>query len=115
MSMIDKLLQTVVNQGASDLHIATGQPPVIRLDGHLRKLGSSILESKDTAEFMRRITPESCQQELHDFGGTDFEFAFRHQARFRVAAFKQRGVVGMVLRQIPRDQNENIGPLTKRG
>lgn len=101
--LIDKLLQTVVNQGASDLHIATGQPPVIRLDGHMRKLETKVLESEDTVQLMKSITPERCQQELQEVGGTDFGFAFGDQARFRVAVFKQRGNVGMVLRQIPRD------------
>ena len=50
---------------------------------------------------MKQITPERNQQELQEVGGTDFGFAFGDQARFRVSIFKQRGNVGMVLRQIP--------------
>jgi twitching motility protein PilT len=99
--LIDKLLQTVVNQKISDLHIAVGQPPVVRLDGHLRRLETKVLEPEDTVALMKSITPERCQQELQQVGGTDFGFAFGTAARFRVAVFKQRGNIGMVLRQIP--------------
>ena len=99
--LIDKLLQTVVNRGASDLHIAVGQPPVVRLHGRLIKLETKVLEPEDTVALMKSITPERCQQELQEQGGSDFGFAFGDQARFRVSIFKQRGYTGMVLRQIP--------------
>lgn len=98
---IDKLLQVVVNKGASDLHITVGQPPVIRLHGSLTRLETKVLEPDDTVALMKSITPERCQQELQEVGGTDFGFAFGDQARFRVSVFKQKGCVAMVLRQIP--------------
>jgi twitching motility protein PilT len=99
--LIDKLLQTVINLGASDLHITCDQPPVVRLDGHLRRLETKVLEPDDTTALMKSITPERCQQELQEVGGTDFGFAFGDQARFRVSVFKQRGKTAMVLRRIP--------------
>ncbi|MDZ4780886.1 MAG: type IV pilus twitching motility protein PilT [Planctomycetia bacterium] len=99
--LIDKLLQTVVNQGASDLHISVGQPPVVRLHGRMRKLETKVLTPDDTVGLMKSIAPERCQQELQEVGGADFGFAFGSAARFRVSIFKQRGNVGMVLRQIP--------------
>ena len=98
---IDKLLQVVVNKGASDLHITVGQPPVIRLHGTLTRLETKVLEPDDTVALMKSITPARCQQELQEVGGTDFGFAFGDQARFRVSVFKQKGCVAMVLRQIP--------------
>jgi twitching motility protein PilT len=98
---IDKLLQTVVSRKASDLHITTGQPPVLRIDGRLQRLETKVLEPEDTVGLMKSITPERCQQELQEVGGTDFGFAFGEMARFRVSVFKQRGHVAMVLRQIP--------------
>ncbi|MFM8289205.1 MAG: type IV pilus twitching motility protein PilT [Planctomycetaceae bacterium] len=98
---IDKLLQTVVNHKASDLHITTGQPPVVRAGGRMVKLETKSLEAEDTVALMKSITPERNQQELQEKGGTDFGFAFGEQARFRVAVFKQKGHVGMVLRRIP--------------
>ncbi|HTQ37958.1 MAG TPA: type IV pilus twitching motility protein PilT [Pirellulales bacterium] len=99
--LIDKLLHAVVKQGASDLHIAVGQPPVLRLHGRLRKLETKVLEPDDTVALMKSIAPDRCQQELAEVGGSDFGMAFGDYCRFRCSIFKQRGNVGMVLRQIP--------------
>lgn len=100
---IDKLLETVVREKVSDLHISTGQPPVVRVSGHMVRLETKVLEPEDTVSLMKSITPERNQQELQEAGGTDFGFAFGDKARFRVAVFKQRGHVGMVLRRIPNE------------
>jgi twitching motility protein PilT len=67
------------------------------------KLETKTLEPADTVSLMKSITPERNQQELQEVGGTDFGFAFGDKARFRVAVFKQRGHVSMVLRRIPSD------------
>jgi len=101
--LIDKLLQTVVNRGASDLHLTVGQPPVLRLDGHLKRLETKVLEPEDTTALMKSISPERCQQELQERGGADFGFAFGDMARFRVAIYKQRGNIAITLRLIPVD------------
>ncbi|MFQ5732828.1 MAG: type IV pilus twitching motility protein PilT [Planctomycetaceae bacterium] len=100
---IDKLLETVVREKVSDLHITTGQPPVVRKGGHMLKLETKTLEPDDTVALMKSITPERNQQELQEAGGTDFGFAFGDKARFRVAVFKQRGHVGIVCRRIPNE------------
>ena len=99
--LIDKLLQAAVKQGASDIHIVVGQPPVFRLHGRMRKLETKVLEPDDTMALMKSIAPERCQRELQEAGGSDFGFAFGGLARFRVSIFKQRGNISMVLRQIP--------------
>ena len=99
--LIDKLLAAQVKQGASDLHITVGQPPVLRLHGRMQKLKTKVLEPADTMGLMKSITPERCQQEFQETGSTDFGFAFGDQARFRVSVFRQRGNVALVLRQIP--------------
>ena len=101
--LIDKLLSAQVKQGASDLHITVGQPPVLRLHGRLQKLKTKVLEPGDTMGLMKSITPDRCQQEFQETGSTDFGFAFGDQARFRVSVFRQRGHAAMVLRQIPVD------------
>lgn len=98
---IDRLLETVVKQGASDLHLTVGRPPVVRLHGHMRSLETKVLDPTDTIALMKAITPERNQQELQEEGGTDYGFAFGDAARFRVSVFKQRGNVAIVLRQIP--------------
>lgn len=98
---IDRLLETVVNQGASDLHLTVGRPPVLRLNGHLRSLETKVLEPEDTVALMKAITPEKNQQELQEEGGTDYGFSFGDAGRFRVAVFMQKGSVAIVLRLIP--------------
>ena len=99
--LIDKLLSAQVKQGASDLHITVGQPPVLRIHGRLQRLKTKVLDPGDTMALMKSITPDRCQQEFQEVGGTDFGFAFGAAARFRVSVFRQRGNVAMVLRQIP--------------
>jgi twitching motility protein PilT len=99
--LIDKLLSAQVKQGASDLHITVGQPPVLRIHGRMQKLKTKVLDAGDTMGLMKSITPDRCQQEFQETGSTDFGFAFGDQARFRVSVFRQRGNVAIVLRQIP--------------
>src|SRR3984893_3659766 len=100
---IDKLLETVVKEGASDLHLTTGQPPCVGRHGRLVRLETKPLGPEDTTALMKSVTPERNQQELQEVGGTDFGFAYGDKARFRVSVFKQRGHIAMVLRQIPRE------------
>jgi twitching motility protein PilT len=101
--LIDKLLQACVKQGASDIHIVVGQPPVFRLHGRMRKLETKVLEPEDSVALMKSIAPERSQRELQEKGSADFGFAFGDLARFRVSIFKQRGNISMVLRQIPNN------------
>jgi twitching motility protein PilT len=103
---IDRLLETTIKKGASDLHLAVGRPPTLRLNGTLRDLATRVLEAEDTVALMKSITPDRGQQELQEVGSCDFGFAFSTpdgsaRARFRVAVFRQKGHVGIVMRKIP--------------
>jgi len=98
---IDKLLTAAVKGGVSDIHITVGQPPVFRMSGSMTPQNTKVLTADDTNGLMKAITPERCQAELAEKGGTDFGFAFKDMARFRVSVFKQKGTIAMVLRQIP--------------
>ncbi len=100
--LIDKLLTTVIQLKASDLHISVGQPPVLRHHGRMRRLDTKVLDSDDTTALMKSITPDRCQQELQEKGGADFAIAYSN-CRFRCAIFKQKGTIGMVLRRIPNE------------
>ena len=82
---IDRLLDTVIRQKASDLHISVGRKPTLRLHGRLRSLDTKTLEPDDTVALMKAITPERSQQELQEEGGCDFGFAYGDEARFRVS------------------------------
>jgi twitching motility protein PilT len=101
MIQIDRMLETCVRRGASDLHLAVGMPPTLRLNTHLRQLQTKVLEPEDTLSLMKSITPERIQQEFEEQGSGDFGFAFGDMARFRVAVFKQKGFCSIVLRRIP--------------
>ncbi|MBG80588.1 MAG: type IV pili twitching motility protein PilT [Phycisphaerae bacterium] len=98
---IDRLLDTVVKQDASDLHLAVGRKPTLRLNGKLRNLDTKVLTADDCVGLMKSITPERNQQELQEVGGTDFGFAYGEEARFRVSVFRQKGDLSLVLRLIP--------------
>src|SRR5919108_4801434 len=100
---MEKLLATVIQIKASDLHISVGQPPVVRHHGRMRKLdiGGGILDNDDTTALMKSITPDRCQQELQQRGGSDFAIEYLDGVRFRVAVFKQKQTVGLVMRRIP--------------
>ncbi len=100
---IDRLLDTVVRTGASDLHITVGRKPTLRLHGGLKNLDTKVLDGDDCVALMKQITPEKAQQELQEEGSCDFGFAFGTEARFRVAIFRQRGDVTIVLRLIPNE------------
>ena len=56
---IDRMLETVIRRGASDLHITVGRPPVIRLSGRLRSLETKVLEPEDTVSLMKSVSPDS--------------------------------------------------------
>lgn len=95
------LLQLMVSEGAADLHIRVGCPPVIRLHGVLHRVEGPALKPEDTEELMRSITSEEHIQHVRERGGADFGFAFGELARFRVSVFKEKGRFALVLRQIP--------------
>src|SRR5947209_6279261 len=98
---MEKLLDTVVSVKASDLHIAVGQPPVLRHNGRMRRLDTKVLDNDDTTGLMKSIAPDRCQQDLSERGGADFAIEYLNGVRFRVSIFRQRGSIGMVLRRIP--------------
>ncbi|MFP4052378.1 MAG: type IV pilus twitching motility protein PilT [Phycisphaerae bacterium] len=98
---IDRLLETCIKRGASDLHLTVGRPPVLRLHGRLRPLETKVLEPEDTVALMKAITPELSQQELQEQGSTDFGFQYGKAGRFRTAVFRQKGNIALTLRLIP--------------
>ena len=99
--LVEKLLQTVIEQDASDLHLVVGRPPTIRRHGRLVSLKTQVLTPDDTVSLMKSITPERGQQELDADGTADFGFAYGDSARFRATVFKQKGHISLALRRIP--------------
>jgi len=98
---MNELLELVVEQGASDLHIQVGQPPTLRMSGSMVPIEGPALTPPDTEKLMLSITPDNHQQNVKLNGGADFGFSFLDKARFRVSVLKAKGSYGLVLRQIP--------------
>ncbi len=98
---MNDLLDLMVDQGASDLHLQVGQPPTLRLSGSMTPIDGAPLTPQDTEKLMLSITPDSHVSNVKLNGGADFGFAFGDKARFRVSVMKAKSNYGMVLRQIP--------------
>ena len=98
---MNDLLEIVVEQNASDLHLQVGTPPTLRLGGSMTPVDGPELAAADTENLMLSITPDAHVQNVKLHGGTDFGFAYLDKARFRVSVLKSKGNYGLVLRQIP--------------
>jgi twitching motility protein PilT len=98
---MNDLLELVVEQNCSDLHLQVGTPPTLRLRGSMTPIDGPPLTPLMTEALVLAITPENHVQNVKLNGGTDFGFAYLDKARFRVSVLKTKGNYGMVLRQIP--------------
>lgn len=98
---MNDLLELVVDQKSSDLHLQVGVPPCLRLRGSMTPIDGPELRAEDTEQLMLAITPDNHIQNVKLNGGTDFGFAYGEKARFRVSVLKTKGNYGLVLRQIP--------------
>ena len=112
--LIEKLLETTIRVGANDLHITVGQKPTLRHQGRLRQLETRVLTQDDTMSLMKSITPDRCQHEIQEKGGADFAIEFRDGVRFRVAVFRQRGNLGIVMRITKRKKTKRTTTTTRK-
>ncbi len=99
---MNDLLELMVDQEASDLHLQVNQPPTLRISGSMVPVDGPPLTPSDTKALMQAITSEAMQEQLKTRGGADFGFAFLDRARFRVSVLKTKGNYGIVLRAIPK-------------
>jgi len=98
---ITELLAFSAKQGASDLHLSAGLPPMIRVDGDVRRINLPPLEHKQVHELMYDIMNDKQRKDFEEFLETDFSFEVPGVARFRVNAFNQNRGAGGVFRTIP--------------
>ena len=98
---IEELLAHCVRQGASDLHLSAGLPPMLRVDGDLRRIDAPPVEAGDLEAAMRGIMDGRQRKEYAELLETDFSFDVRGVARFRVNAFRQNRGSAAVFRVIP--------------
>jgi twitching motility protein PilT len=96
------LLEEMIEFGASDLHITAGERPKIRVDGDIvNSKIEYVLTPKDTLQIAYSVLTEQQKKRFEMEDELDFSFGIQNLARFRGNAFKQRGCVSMVVRQIP--------------
>jgi twitching motility protein PilT len=100
---IDRLFQLMVDAKASDLHLSTGMPPLVRKDGHIKPLqeGAAPLSNEDIVSLLEPITPETNRAEFSLRNDTDFAYEIKGLARFRANMFLDRKGRGAVFRVIP--------------
>ena len=104
LTSIDDLLEQMVAQGASDLHISVASPPAIRVRGHIHRLeGYEPLTPDDTRQLMYRILSSEQQKQFEIKRQLDFAYSMPGLARFRVNCYMQREAVGGAFRVIPQD------------
>ncbi len=98
---ITQLLQFSVQNKASDLHLSAGLPPMIRVDGDVRRLNMPALEHRDVYNLVYDIMNDKQRKTYEEFLETDFSFEVPGLARFRVNAFNHNRGAGGVFRTIP--------------
>ncbi len=100
---IGELLAFSVKNGASDLHLSAGLPPMIRVDGDIRRINVPALEHKVVHGLVYDIMNDKQRKDYEEFLECDFSFEIPNLARFRVNAFIQNRGAGAVFRTIPSD------------
>jgi len=98
---ITELLAFSAKQGASDLHLSSGLPPMIRVDGDVRRINLPPLEHQEVHALIYEIMNDKQRKDYEEFLETDFSFEVPGVARFRVNAFNQNRGAGAVFRTIP--------------
>jgi len=98
---ISELLSFSVKQGASDLHITAGMPPLIRVDGDIRRINVPEMDHKEVYALIYEIMNDKQRKDFEEFMETDFSFEIPKLARFRVNAFNQNRGAAAVFRTIP--------------
>nr|GEX89704.1 hypothetical protein [Tanacetum cinerariifolium] len=98
---ITELLAFSAKQGASDLHLSAGLPPMIRVDGDVRRINLPALDQKEVQALIYDIMNDKQRKDFEEDLETDFSFEVPGVARFRVNAFNQNRGAGAVFRTIP--------------
>lgn len=100
---ISQLLAFSVKNGASDLHLSAGLPPMIRVDGEIRRVNVAAMEHKEVHSLVYDIMNDKQRKNFEEFWETDFSFEIPGLARFRVNAFNHNRGAGAVFRTIPSE------------
>lgn len=101
MAKIDAFFQLMHDQGASDLHLVTGQQPIIRIRGEIERVRYNVLDNDELKGMIYEIAPEHKVKQFEETGDVDFAYEVPKMARYRANFFMQRNGVAAVFREIP--------------
>ncbi|MDI6776986.1 MAG: type IV pilus twitching motility protein PilT [Syntrophales bacterium] len=101
MAKIDAFFQLMHEQGASDLHLVSGQQPVIRIRGEMERIKFDVLENDGLKAMLYEIAPEHKIKQFEETGDVDFAYEIPGLARYRANFFEQKFGVAAVFREIP--------------
>jgi twitching motility protein PilT len=101
MAKIDAFFKLMHDQGASDLHLVSGQPPALRINGEMERIKYKVLENDMLRSMLYEIAPEDKVKVFEETGDVDFGYEILGLARYRANFFMQKYGVAAVFRQIP--------------
>lgn len=101
MTSMHQLLQTMAEKGASDLHITTGSPPQMRIDGELVPMDMPPLSGSETKQLCYSVLTDAQKFKFEENNELDLSFGIKGLSRFRANIFMQRGAVAAAIRTIP--------------
>jgi twitching motility protein PilT len=101
LANIDGFFNMMKEQGASDLHLISGQQPMVRIDGEIERIKYPVLQIEELKKMIYEITPEQKIKQFEEQGDVDFAYALAGVGRFRANFFKQVNGIGAVFRIIP--------------
>jgi twitching motility protein PilT len=118
MATLPEMLQKTIQSGASDLHLTTGSPAQIRVDGRLRPIDPQVLSAADTKRLAYSVMTDGQKHQFEEKWEIDFSFGIKDLCRFRANVFTQRGSVGAVFRLIPFEikgfESLNLAPVVEQ-
>jgi twitching motility protein PilT len=118
MAQIDAFFKLMHEQGASDLHLVSGQQPILRIRGELERVKYKVLENDGLKAMLYEIAPENKVKTFEETGDVDFAYEIPGLARYRANFFQQKYGVGAVFREIPSDiltcEQLGLPPVVKR-
>jgi twitching motility protein PilT len=101
MAKIDAFFKLMHDHGASDLHLASGQPPALRLRGEIERIKYKVLDNDELRAMLYEIASEEKVKVFEETGDVDFGYEIPGMARYRANFFMQKNGVGAVFREIP--------------
>ncbi len=101
MAKLDPFFRLMLDTGASDLHLSTGNPPLLRVHGDLQQVKYKVLEEEELREMLYEVAPEEVIKKFEEEGDVDFGLEIPGFARFRANYFRQRKGIAAAFRLIP--------------